>query len=251
MATSHEHRVEPPGVESRVYVAGALALTDPGPAAAGVVVLDHRGRMISHRAYYLGNTGGEVARVRALLAGLRLARQLELPKPRFYLEDTWLAQVMTGGRPLPPTAREFASALHDLVEQLPSFEVETISPAANPARAVALAPLLEWLPERTRRAERLHVRQVGEGLFEVESERQPGVVYRVHVPPPDRVAAGEFMRCECPDYQWRGIPCKHLLVVAAEAGGRERLFYPEAAGGKGIPGGPSEAAPEEGRPRSP
>jgi hypothetical protein len=97
------------------------------------------------------------------------------------------------------------------------------------------------LPERTRRAEHLDVSQVGEGEYEVRSQRSPDVVYKVHLPPPERVMEGDAIRCECPDYQYRGIPCKHLLVVAQATGGRERLFYPEAAGGAGIPSGPADA----------
>ncbi|MCL4466129.1 MAG: SWIM zinc finger domain-containing protein [Chloroflexi bacterium] len=118
-----------------------------------------------------------------------------------------------------------------------------VTPGANPARAVALAPLIQWLPERTRRAERLAVRDLGGGEYEVASERQPGLVYRVHLPPPEKVGEGEQIRCECPDFQYRGIPCKHLLVVAEAAGGRERLFYAETAGGPGIPAGTPEGGP--------
>ena len=33
--------------------------------------------------------------------------------------------------------------------------------------------------------------------------------------------------CECPDFQNRAIPCKHLLAAAREAGGLEHLFYPD------------------------
>ena len=122
--------------------------------------------------------------------------------------------------------------------------VELAAPTANPARTVALAPLVLWLPVRTRRAESLAVRELGNGEWEVASEHDPNLVYRVHLPPADQLGEGEQIRCECPDYQYRRIPCKHLLVVAEAAGGRERLFYPEAAGGTGIPGGPPETGRE-------
>jgi len=58
------------------------------------------------------------------------------------------------------------------------------------------------------------------------------------------MAEGEGMRCECPDNQYRGVPCKHLLMVAAPDRRRERLFYPEQAGRPSIPRGPAEVEPE-------
>lgn len=227
----------------RLYVAGALALTDPGPAAAGVFIADERGRALSHRAYYLGYAGAREAALRAVIAGKRLVEQLGLSSARLVVDERWLADALrrsgSGTEQVSGLMPEARATARDL-------PIEVVSPSANPARAVALAPLIQWLPERTRRAERLRVRSLGEGEYEVSWERQPDLVYRVHLPPPDRVGEGERIRCECPDYQYRGIPCKHLLVVAEAAGGRERLFYPEAAGGPGIPGGPPEAEPRAG-----
>ena len=240
-----------PTEQARVYVAGALALTDPGPAAAGVFVTDARGRLVSHRAYYLGHARAEEAGLRAALAALRLCQQLALVRPHLAVDERWLADVLSGHKPLPADLAEFADAWQKARDAAGDFSVEVISAAANPARTIALAPLVEWLPERTRRAERLAVREVGDGEYEVTSERQPDLVYRVHLPSPERVNEGEQVRCECPDYQYRGIPCKHLLVVAQATGGRERLFYPETAGGPAIPRGPVETKVEPRRDEEP
>lgn len=222
----------------RLYVAGSLALTDPGPAAAGVFIADAAGHVLSHRAYYLGYATAKEAALRAALAGLRLAEQLALGAVVLVVDDRWLAELLRG--PERGERDEVAADLLAEVRRLMGQEttVEVVAPTANQARTVALAPLVQWLPERTRRAESLAVRELGEGDWEVASEHEPNLVYRVHLPPADQVGDGEQIRCECPDYQYRRIPCKHLLVVAEAAGGRERLFYPEAGGR--IPGGAPE-----------
>lgn len=228
----------------RVYVAASLALTDPGPSAAGVYVVDSRGRLISHRAYYLGFAGAAEAGVRAAIAALRLCRQLDLARPEMVVDDRWLFHLLRGRVDLPAELAEYAPTWRDLRAATADLSTSLVKPEHNPARTVALAPLVKWLPERTRRAEGLSVRTIAEGVYEVASERQPELVYRVHFPPSAALAAGEHVGCECPDYRHRGIPCKHLLVVAQLTGGRERLFYPETAGGDAIPRGPSEVEAE-------
>src|SRR5436305_14526760 len=61
------------GAGRAVYVAGGLALTEPGPAAAGLVVADEGGRVLSRRAHYLVRTTRLEARARSLLTGLDVA----------------------------------------------------------------------------------------------------------------------------------------------------------------------------------
>ncbi|MBI3971043.1 MAG: SWIM zinc finger family protein [Chloroflexi bacterium] len=97
-----------------VYVAGALALTEPGPAAAGIVVADEHDRVLAQRAYYLGPMTRSEATAQALLSAARLALAGE----------------------------------------------------------------------------------------------------------------GEPILCECADFTYRGIPCKHILAVARETGALQRVFYP-------------------------
>ena len=215
------------GPGRQIHVAGALALTEPGPAAAGVVVADDRGRMLAHRAYYLGQTTRAEAVGQALLIALRLAADGQLEAPLIKLDDREAVEALRGGQPLPGASGGLASAIGELLDQLPGYRVEQVSPAANLARPVALAPLVDWLPERARRAEDLEVRRIDAQTYEIESESQPGQVYRITV----GGTGDEDPRCQCADFEYRGIPCKHLLAVAREAGGLERLFYraPRAA----------------------
>ena len=50
--------------------------------------------------------------------------------------------------------------------ELPGYRVEQVSTIGNLARPVALGPLIDWLPERARRAEDLEVRRVDPQTYE-------------------------------------------------------------------------------------
>src|SRR5919202_2999631 len=163
------------GPGRHVYAAGAVALTEPGPAAAGIVVADERGRPLSQRSHYLGQAARAEANAQALLAAARLAAQGNLEAPTFHIDDQALAGALRGG----PSPDESATIgdLREVLAHIPAHTIAPVSPAKNLARAVALAPLVEWLPERTRRAEGLQVRAVGDCVYEVSSESQPDQVY--------------------------------------------------------------------------
>jgi SWIM zinc finger/reverse transcriptase-like protein len=218
------------GPNRQVYAAGAIALTEPGPAAIGVVITDRRGRVLAHRAYYLGHTTRAQASAEALLSALRLAEAGHLEAPVIKVEHSALVDALQEGRPLPEDHAHLAEALATARAALPGHRLEMISANANLARPVALAPLVDWLPERTQRAEALRVQRIQDHVYEVESETQPGQVYRVTLHPPGVLAQDAPDECECADFQYRGIPCKHMLAVARFTGGQERLFYPEHAG---------------------
>ena len=213
------------GAGRRIHVAAVLALTEPGPAAAGIVVLDERGRVLASRASYIGRARREEAAAQALLLAMRLAHASELTTPTFLVDEAKLADAMGGGE-WPEALEQHRPALERAAEQLGELDVEVVPTSANQARSVALTPLVEWLPERTRRAEELSVRPLGNGLFEVESESNPDQTYRVtfRVPGDPGATEGEMISCECADFLYRGIPCKHLLAVAREEGATERLF---------------------------
>jgi hypothetical protein len=211
------------GPDRQIYVAGAVAITEPGPAAAGVVVTDARGRVLVRRSHYVGRTSRADATAQALLMGLRLAASGGAVAPVVWLEDDDLLAALEGRAEFPQAVRALATTLREALAELPGARLQQISATANLAHAVALAPLVDWLPERTRRAEDLHVRALGAREYTVESASQPGQTY--HVSLGDRGSP----RCSCADFQYRGIPCKHLLAVAREAGDLERLFYAETA----------------------
>lgn len=218
---------EVPGPGRQVYAAGVLALTEPGPAAAGIAITDERGRVLAHRAHYLGNASRAEANARAFLAAVRLVATADLTGPTFRVDDAALVNAVTGKTPAPASIAAVVTQIREALERLPGSRVLSVSTGSNVARAVALAPLSEWLPERTRRAEGLRVRSLADGIFEVASERLPDVVYRVSLREPHD-GDGDLVLCECPDFVHRGLPCKHILAVAREAGALNRLFYPDA-----------------------
>ena len=208
------------GPGRQIYLAGAVALIEPGPAAAGLVVTDERGRMLAHRSQYLGHTTRLEATIQALLSALHLAVDGSMEAPVFKLEDADLIVGLRADRDLPQPVAGLTDTIRDLLAQLPGHRIEQISAMANEARPVALAPLVDWLPERARRAEDLQIRSAGPDAFEVESASQPGQVYRIKITP-----NGDEPSCQCADFEYRGIPCKHLLAVARETGLLDQLFY--------------------------
>ena len=219
------------GAGRTVYAAGVLALTEPGPAAAGLVVQDERGRTLLRRASYLGQSTRLEAAARALLTALRLAATAGLEAPLVRVDEpALLAATREAGAS--SMNESLLAELREAQAHVRGLQLDADGPAANPARGVALEPLLEWLPERTRRADELRVQRLGERTYLVESASQPGQRYTVTLPGEhDGVA-----QCECADFQYRGIPCKHLLAAAREAGALQRLFYPDAASQSGRPG---------------
>jgi hypothetical protein len=214
-----------PGPNRVVYAAGALALTEPGPAAVGVVIADEHGRLLAQRSHYAGRATRAEANAQALVSAMRLAVAGGLEAPAFRIDDAALADAASHDRELPDGAAPLTAALRELQRQLPGARIEVVPSGNNRARATALAPLVDWLPERTRRAEDLSVRTLGDGSYEVASESQPGQTYHVTLLQPGQSGDGSPLQCECADFLYRGIPCKHILAVAREANALDKVFY--------------------------
>lgn len=212
-----------------VYVSAALALTEPGPAAAGMVVTDSAGRVLAQRSHYLGRSTRQEASAQALLTAVRLALAGNMTAPVFRIDDPALSEALVGHSPPCYAGAPLVPLIQEQLAQLPGSEVQVIPASSNPARAVALTPLAEWLPERTQRAQPLQVRELGEGHYEVESESQPGLWYHVTLRGPETPGDDDPVSCECADFIYRNIPCKHLLAVARETGSVERLFHADHA----------------------
>jgi hypothetical protein len=212
-----------------VYVAGAVALTEPGPASVGMAVTDARGRLIAHRAQYLGRATRHEALAQAMLNAARYALANAMDEPVFRLDDRHFGDALVDGQPLPGKSEPLTVPLREALAVLPGHKVELISAAANQARQVALTPLVDWLPERTRRAETLQVTPMEDHQYEVSSGRHPDTKYLVTLRPVGVPGEGEPVSCQCADFTHRGIPCKHLLAVAREIGAMERVFYSEPA----------------------
>src|SRR6266542_1124736 len=160
------------GAGRRVYVAAVLALTEPGPAGAGIVVTDDRCRVVGQRSSYLGQARRDEATAQALLLALRLSHASGLEAPTILTDDPQLAKALSGGA-WPQSIERFRPAIEQAAQEVGEHTIEIVPVGSNQARPVALIPLVEWLPERTRRAEELSVRPLGNGLFEVQSESNP------------------------------------------------------------------------------
>jgi ribonuclease HI len=79
----------------RLFVDGA-SRGNPGPAALGVVVTDGRGRPIAEIGEYLGETTNNVAEYRALLRGLREARQRGAGEIEIFADSDLLVRQIRG-----------------------------------------------------------------------------------------------------------------------------------------------------------
>jgi ribonuclease HI len=69
---------------------------NPGPAGAGVVLLDDSGNEIDRANAYLGETTNNVAEYRALLLGLDRARALGVPEIEIVNDSELVARQLTG-----------------------------------------------------------------------------------------------------------------------------------------------------------
>jgi hypothetical protein len=215
-----------------IYCAGALALTEPGPAAVGIVVANQRGRMLAQRSHYLGQATRAEASAQAFLSAARLAVTGGLETPIFRIDDAALVRALQSDEPYPGKTAGLLTETRAYLDGLPGHRIEVVPAASNRARAIALAPLVDWLPERTRRSENLSVRPIGNGIYEVSSESTPGQVYRVTLGPVGSAQQAAEIACECADFVHRGIPCKHLLAVARETDAMNRVFYSPTPGAR-------------------
>jgi len=79
----------------RLYCDGA-SRGNPGPAGAGAVLYDPRGELAAQQEEYLGQATNNVAEYRALLLGLKLARDLQVPRLRILADSQLLVRQLTG-----------------------------------------------------------------------------------------------------------------------------------------------------------
>jgi ribonuclease HI len=69
---------------------------NPGPAGAGMVLLDPQGRLRASKGRYLGKTTNNVAEYQALLLGLAEARRLGVGKLRVLADSELMVKQLTG-----------------------------------------------------------------------------------------------------------------------------------------------------------
>jgi ribonuclease HI len=84
-----------PGARLTLYTDGA-ARGNPGPAGAGILLLDERGREVAARGISLGICTNNVAEYRALILGLREARRHGAGELSVYLDSELIVKQLLG-----------------------------------------------------------------------------------------------------------------------------------------------------------
>ena len=79
----------------RLYCDGA-SRGNPGPAGAGVVLIDPQGRERVRQGRYLGRTTNNVAEYQALLLGLEEAHHLQITRLQVFADSELLVKQLTG-----------------------------------------------------------------------------------------------------------------------------------------------------------
>ncbi len=127
-----------PGAELQIYIDGA-SRGNPGPAAAGIVLKDRRGREFSTIKRRLGHVTNNVAEYRALLLGLEEATRLRAQRITLFSDSELLVRQMQGlykvrSKDLRPLHAKATALVRAFVE----FDIIHIGREKN-ARADALA----------------------------------------------------------------------------------------------------------------
>ena len=122
----------------RVFTDGA-SRGNPGPAGAGVVLLDDKGRELCTRAEYLGRCTNNVAEYRALILGLQAAREIGCMKPAVFLDSELIVRQITGRYKVKnATLKPLFAEVRNLLQGFDSYTIAHV-PRAQNSRADELA----------------------------------------------------------------------------------------------------------------
>ena len=122
----------------RVFTDGA-SRGNPGPAGAGVVLLDDKGRELCTRAEYLGRCTNNVAEYRALILGLQAAREIGCMKPAVFLDSELIVRQVTGRYKVKnATLKPLFAEVQNLLQGFDSYTIVHV-PRAQNSRADELA----------------------------------------------------------------------------------------------------------------
>jgi ribonuclease HI len=129
--------VAPPPVpeidEATIQVDGA-SIGNPGPAGAGVVILDSRNRKVAEMSEPLGETTNNVAEYRALILGLSMARQLGVRHVHVRADSELMVRQMTGEyRIKDEKLRALSREALDIIDSFDSFEIRHVDRSENKA----------------------------------------------------------------------------------------------------------------------
>ncbi len=127
-----------PGAELRIYIDGA-SRGNPGPAAAGVVLKDRRGREIGTLKRRLGHATNNLAEYSALLLGLEEATRRRAQRITLFSDSELLVRQMQGlYKVRSKDLRPLHAKAMALVRAFEKFDIIHIGREKN-ARADALA----------------------------------------------------------------------------------------------------------------
>ena len=130
----------------KIQIDGA-ARGNPGPAGAGILLSDSRGKKLKELAVYLGETTNNVAETCALLLGLQEALRMGSRQVAVLTDSELLARQMTGVyRVRDPQLQLLHALIRPLKESFGKFEIRHVP------------------REQNRAADRLASRAVTEGL---------------------------------------------------------------------------------------
>ncbi len=114
-----------------VYVDGT-ARGNPGPAAVGIAVADHRGEFVDETSYVIGRTTPEVAEYRALIEAARYVMKYSPTAVVFFTDNQQLANHINGVfETRKPNLRQLLDRARDLLNQFPSWRVNYVDPVAH------------------------------------------------------------------------------------------------------------------------
>jgi ribonuclease HI len=143
-----------------VNVDGA-AQGNPGEAAIGIVIANDQGDVIKEISEHIGRTTNNVAEYRALIEAIKAVLSYNPQRVIFFTDSQLLANQVNGlYRIRRPHLEPLNRHVHELLEKLPSWQVNYVERDANwKAHRLAQKALLEkvakeaeaGLPERIRR----------------------------------------------------------------------------------------------------
>ena len=129
---------EPGRQKCALYTDGA-SRGNPGPAGAGAVLLDQKGREIAARAEYLGRCTNNAAEYRALVMGLQMAVENGCNDLDIFLDSELIVRQLTGRYKVKnATLKPLFGQAQQLLQRFTNFSVTHV-PRAKNQRADQLA----------------------------------------------------------------------------------------------------------------
>ncbi|MEJ5328637.1 MAG: ribonuclease HI family protein [Desulfobaccales bacterium] len=117
----------------RLYVDGA-SRGNPGPAGAGVVLLDPAGQVAAEASRFLGRTTNNVAEYQALLLGLELARRHGVTYLEIFADSELLVRQLTGRYQVrSPHLKPLYQAARQALTSIPAWRLTHVPRQQNQA----------------------------------------------------------------------------------------------------------------------